>query len=278
MKHEDGYFNGVRNIKIYKQCWLPNGAVKAVLLTVHGLGEHSGRYMNVVNHFVPKGYAVYALDHIGHGKSEGARANVERFSDFTVTLKTYFDMVRVAQPGKPIFLLGHSMGGLIASVYLLEHQADFKGAIISAPLAKISENTPPAAIAIGKIFSSLLPGLGVLAVDATAVSSDPAVVTAYANDPLNFHGKVPARLAAEILSTVARLNAAAATIRLPIILVQGSADKLVDPGGAQMIYDQATSTDKTIKFYEGYYHEVFNEPGRDRVLNDVEAWLEKHLS
>ena len=271
-------FEGSDGLSFYVHGWESDVQPKAVVVLVHGLGEHSGRYMNVVNHFVPKGYAVYALNHIGHGKSEGARANVERFSDFTTTLKTYFDMVRAAQPGKPIFLLGHSMGGLMSCTYLLEHQADFKGAIISAPLAKISENTPPALITIGKIFSTIMPQMGVLAVDATAVSTDPAVVEAYINDPLNFHDKVPARLAAEILSAIKRLNAEAAAIRLPIILVQGSADKLVDPGGAQIIYGKASSTDKTLKMYKGYYHEVFNEPGRERVLDDVEVWLERHLN
>ena len=118
MNHTEGMLHDKNNACIYHQAWLPDGAAKAVLLVVHGLGEHSGRYMNVVNHFVPLGYAVYALDHIGHGKSEGIREYVERFEDYTDTLTLFYNQVQGWQPGKPIFLLGHSMGGLISRYYI----------------------------------------------------------------------------------------------------------------------------------------------------------------
>ncbi|MFH1294087.1 MAG: alpha/beta fold hydrolase [Pseudomonadota bacterium] len=139
MNHIEGNFRGVQNANIYYQAWLPKGNVKAVLLVVHGLGEHCGRYMNVVNHFVPLGYAVYGFDHIGHGKSEGMREFVERFEDYANTLTIYYNIVKDRQSGKPVFLLGHSMGGLIASYYLLDHSADFRGAVISAPSVKVSD-------------------------------------------------------------------------------------------------------------------------------------------
>ena len=189
MQHSEGTFSGVRNATIYYQSWLPDGNVKAVLLIVHGLGEHSGRYMNVVNRFVPLGYAVYALDHLGHGKSDGTREYVERFDDFTDTLARYYRMVAGWQPGKPIFLIGHSMGGLIATTYLLDHQADFRGAIISAPAIAVGANVSPVTIALGKVAAVLAPKLGVLALDINGVSRDPAVVQAYVADPLNFQGK-----------------------------------------------------------------------------------------
>ena len=277
MNRIEGNFKGVRNTNIYYQAWLPEGNVKAVLLVVHGLGEHCGRYMNLVNHFVPLGYAVYGLDHIGHGKSEGTREFVERFEDYTATLAIYYDMVKGWQTGKPIFLLGHSMGGLIATRYLIDHQADFKGAVISAPAIKVSDSISRATIIIGKILSVLAPKAGVLALNARNVSRDPEVVTAYLNDPLVFHGKTPARLAAELLKTMLRVAAEAGKITLSFIVVQGGDDKLVDPAGAQMLYDKAGSQDKTIKVYEGLYHEVFNEPERARVLKDVETWLAARL-
>jgi len=276
MEHIEGNFKGVRDANIYYQAWLPVGEVKAVLLIVHGLGEHSGRYKNVVDHFVPLGYAVYGLDHLGHGRSEGKREMVARFEDFTDTLTIFYKMVTGWQPGKPVFLLGHSMGGLIASYYLLDHQADFKGAVISAPAIKIGESITPATITLSKILSKLAPGMGMLGLDASKISRDPQVVTAYANDPLVFHAKTPARLAAEMLKAMLRVTAEVGKITLPFIVVQGSEDKLVDPRGAQMLYDRASSTDKTIKVYEGLYHEVFNEPERARVLGDVEAWLAAH--
>lgn len=277
MDHVEGNFKGLRDVEIYYQAWLPEGSSKAVLLIVHGLGEHCGRYMNVVDHFVPLGYAVYGLDQIGHGKSEGMREGIERFEDYTDTLRVYSELVKGWQAGKPIFLLGHSMGGLITSCYLLDHQADFRGAVISAPLIKASGNISQATILMGKILSALAPKMGLLPVDAESISRDPEVVKAYVDDPLVFHGKTPARLAAELLKAMLRITKEARKITLPFIVLQGSGDKLVDPSGAQILYDKASSKDKTIKIYQGLYHEVFNEPERGRVLKDVETWLAEHL-
>ena len=277
MQHIEGTFAGVRETEIYYQGWLPDGDAKAVLLIVHGLGEHSGRYMNVVNHFVPLGYAAYALDHIGHGKSGGEREMVQTFADFTDTLAIFYDMVTGWQPAKPVFLLGHSMGGAIACYYLIDHQDQFKGAVISAPAITAGESVSQGTILMGRILAKVAPKAGVLALDVNGVSSDPAVVEAYVNDPLVFHGKTPARLAAEMLGAMTRITDEVGTISLPFIAVQGSADILVDPAGSQMLYEKASSEDKTLKFYEGFAHEVFNEPGRDQVLADVEQWLEAHL-
>lgn len=277
MKYIEGNFKGVRDVNIHYQAWLPDGNVKAILFLVHGLGEYCGRYTNHVNHFVPQGYAIYGLDHLGHGKSDGEREVIERFTDYTDPLTFYYRMVKGWQPGKPFFLLGHSMGGLIACSFLLDYQADFKGAIISAPVIKVSDSISPVTITIGKILSRIAPKAGVLAVDATGVSRDPEVVKAYINDPLIFHGKTPARLAAEMQKAMVRVTAELGKITLPFIVVQGSEDKLVDPGGAQMLYDKAGSKDKTLKIYEGLYHEVHNEPERATMFKDVETWLEAHI-
>jgi acylglycerol lipase len=278
MRHQEGTFKGVRNASIYYQCWLPEGESRAVLLIVHGLAEHSGRYMNVVNYFVPLGYAVYGVDHVGHGKSSGTRVYVERFEDYTDTLKAYFDMVRRWQADKPICLVGHSMGGLIGAVYLLSHQAELTGAVLSGPAVKIHGTVSPAFIFVGKLISVLMPKLGLIGLEAEGVSRDPAVVQAYVNDPLVCRGKVTARLSAELVKAIRRLAAEATKITLPILILQGSADRLVDPKGAQMLYDAVNSVDKTIKIYDGLYHEVYNEPEHGQVLGDVKAWLETHLS
>ena len=277
MEHKDGFFKGVRESKIYYQAWLPETECKAVLLVVHGLAEHCGRYMNVVNHFVPLGYAVYGLDHVGHGKSEGTRVYVERFEDYTDTLKIYFDMVRTEQPDKPIFLVGHSMGGLISAVYLLEHQNELAGVVLSGASVKMSGDISPVVVFIGKLLSTLAPKAGLMALEAEGVSRDPAVVEAYVNDPLVYTGKMTARLAAELIKAVQRVNDEAAKITLPILIVQGSEDKLVDPTGAKLLYDTVSSVDKTLKVYEGFYHEVFNEPEHEQVLDDVETWLEQRV-
>jgi len=277
LKHQEGFFKGVRDANIYFQSWLPESEPRAVLLIVHGLAEHSGRYRNVVDHFVPLGYAVYGIDHLGHGKSDGKRVYVERFNDYTNTLKVYFDMIHGWQPDKPIFLVGHSMGGLISAVYLLDHQAELAGAVLSGAAVKVPNNITPAILLVGKMLSALIPRYGLIGLDVDGVCRDPVVVQAYVSDPLVHTGKTTARLAAEMLKAMQTISGQAAKITLPIIIVQGSADKLIDPAGAQMLYDAVSSADKEIRIYDGLYHEVFNEPEHDKVLRDIEIWLEAHI-
>jgi acylglycerol lipase len=276
MSHQEGTFTGARNSRIYYQSWLPEGDPKAVLLVVHGLGEHGGRYGNVVDYFLPRGYGLYALDHYGHGKSEGQREYVERFSDYTQTLKIFFDQVCAAQPGRPIFLVGHSLGGLISAVYLLDHQAGLAGAVLSGPAVK-APSLSPVVLVVGRVASVLLPRLGVVGLDSGAVSRDPAVVRAYVEDPLVFTGKTTARLGAETLDTMRRVQAEAGTLSLPLLILQGAADRLVDPAGAEQLYQAAGSADKTLKVYPGLFHEIYNEPEHEQVLHDVELWIEAHL-
>lgn len=273
MRHEEGFFHGIRGTRIYHQAWLPEGEPKAAVLIVHGLGEHSGRYANVVDHLVPLGYALYAYDHVGHGKSEGTREYVERFEDLTQTLEQYREMVRQAQPGKPLFLYGHSLGGLIVPFYLLDGRDGLAGAVLSGPLARVPDNVSAMTVVLGRVLSRLLPKAGVVSVEPTGVSRDPAVVEAYVNDPLVFHAKTPARLSAEMLRAMQRVTAEASRITLPLLLLQGSADSLVNPGDARFLHDAVSSADKTLKVYDGLYHEVHNEPERATVLGDVEAWL-----
>lgn len=277
MKHTEGKFTSVRDLNFYYQGWLPDGDVKSILFVVHGLGEYCGRYTNLINRFVPLGYAVYGLDHIGHGKSDGEREVLERFEDFTLPLTAYYNMVKSWQPGKPIFIYGHSMGGLITSFYLLDNQEKFKGAILSAAGVKVPANISQMTVTMGKILSAIAPRAGLLALDATGVSRDPEVVKTYVNDPLVFHGKTPARLAAEMLRAMQRVTTEVEKLSLPLFILQGSADKLVDPAGSQMLFDKSGSKDKTIKMYEGLYHEVHNEPEREMMFKDLEAWLQAHI-
>ncbi|MBG7609537.1 MAG: lysophospholipase [Anaerolineae bacterium] len=277
LEHQDGIFHNKNGANIFYQSWLPEGEIKAVLLIVHGLAEHSGRYMNVVNHFVPLGYAIYSLDHLGHGKSDGMRVFVEHFEDYINPLNAYFDMVQGWQPGKAIFLVGHSMGGLIVSNYLIDFQEKVAGAVLSGPSIKVPENISSTTVFLGKLFSVLLPKLGLIGLEADGISRDPQVVEAYVNDALVHTGKTTARLAAELLKAMIHTTAKADKITLPVIIVQGGADKMVDPSGTQMLFDTVGSPDKTLKIYDDLYHEVFNESEHNLVLGDIQKWLEIHL-
>ncbi len=276
MNHQESSFTDSGNRQIYYQAWLPEGAPKAVLLLVHGLAEHSGRYMNIVNRFVPLGYAVYGADHPGHGRSTGLRGYVAKFTDYTDTLAEFARMVGAWQKDKPVFLVGHSMGGLIGALHLLSHQQELKGAVLSGPGVKVPDNIPAFTVFAGKLLSTLLPRVGIITLEEEAVSRDFAVLKAYREDPLVFHGKISARLAARMLQAMQKIEAEASQITLPILILQGSADRLVPPSAAQMLYDRVSSADKKLIFYEGFYHEVFNEPEHDRVLADVETWLASH--
>jgi alpha-beta hydrolase superfamily lysophospholipase len=273
MNHQEGFFEGIRNTRIYHQCWLPETEPKAVIMLVHGLGEHSGRYLNIINHFVPMGFAVYGMDHIGHGRSDGIRKYVDRFEDFIETVKAFFERIQEWQADKPIFLLGHSMGGLIAAVYLLDHQAGLKGAILSGPSVKKPDSISGITVFIAKILGTLMPRLGLVETVPEEVCRDPAVVQAYISDPLVYKGKTTARLAAEVLKAVKRISREAGKITLPILILQGGADLIVNPAGAQMLYDSVSSADKETSTYGGLYHEIHNEPEHFKVLLDIEVWI-----
>ena len=159
MKHTEGRFTGHKNLSLYYQCWLPAREPKAILLVVHGACEYSGRYTNLVNHFVPTGYAIFGLDHRGHGKSEGLRGYVERFQNYLNDLKTFFDIVRRKHSNTKIFLVGHSMGGLIATAYTVHHQHELAGLLLSGAALKIGSSVSPVLIAVAPMLSLLLPKL-----------------------------------------------------------------------------------------------------------------------
>ena len=277
MKHLEDSFRGYKDLSLYYQGWLPANEPRAALLVVHGLAEHSGRYMNLVNHFVPRGYAVYGLDQRGHGKSPGLRGYVERFSYFVSDLETFSGMVRRKHPDTRIFLVGHSVGGTIATAFAVDHQGEFDGLILSGATLKVGASVSPGVIMVARVLSLLLPKIGVDKIDATAISRDKAVVDAYVNDPLVYRGKIKARLGAELIKAIEMLPYQVPKLSLPILVMHGTLDRLSDPKGSEKLYDRVSSKDRTIKLYNGFYHEIFNEPGREQVFADMEGWLEGHV-
>jgi alpha-beta hydrolase superfamily lysophospholipase len=273
MQHTEGKFTGRNDFNLYRQAWLPEGTLKAILLVVHGIAEHSGRYTNLVNYFVSKGYAVYSFDLRGHGKSDGKRSYIERFSYYLDDLQTFFNLVRTENPNTKIFMVGHSMGSTIALDYALEHQRELQGLIISGTTLKAGSSINKASILMAKILSVIMPKMGVTALDSNGISRDKAVVTAYINDPLNYTGKLSARVGAELLKTMEMLQSRLSEITLPLLIMQGSQDRISDPSSSKLLFDGVSSKDKTMKIYEGFYHEIFNDPERQQVFSDIEAWL-----
>ncbi len=277
MKHKEGRFTGYKGLKLYYQVWLPDKKPKAVLLVAPGLAEHSGRYNNIVNYLVPKGYAIYALDHRGHGKSDGQRSYVDNFNDYIVDFKTFFDKVRKENKNARIFLFGHSLGATIAVDYAIEHQDGLEGLITSGASLVPSKTVSPALLAMAGLVSALAPKLGVTVLNSSTISRDPAVVNAYNNDPLVFRGKIPARTGAELARMWRQLPDQMPKIKLPILIMHGLADQLSDPRGSQLLYERVGSKDKTLKIYDNCYHEICNEPEHEQVCTDMESWLNKHL-
>ena len=277
MNHTEDSFRGTNGIHLYYQYWLPANEPRAILLIVHGLAEHSGRYMNIVNHFVPKGFAIYGFDLPGHGKSEGLRGYIERFSCFLDNLDAFLDVVRSRHHNSKIFIMGHSMGGTIATAYAVQHQHKFDGLIVSGATLFAGSSISPLQIILAKIFSLLLPKIGITVIDASAISRDEAVVNNYVNDPLVYRGKIRARLGAEFIRTMQVLPRQMPDIALPILIMHGTADRLSNPKSSELLYERASSDDKTLKLYTGFYHEIFNEPGREQVFADMESWLTTHI-
>jgi len=277
VKHISGELKGQQNFNLFYQGFLPDGRPRAILLILHGLAEHSGRYVNVVDHFVPKGYAVYGFDQRGHGQSEGMRGYVEKFSYFTDDTKTFFEMLRNKHPDEKFFMVGHSVGGVIAIAYSLYRQDEFDGLILSGATVKPGSSLSPVKIMLARLLSLLAPKMGVDVIDASAISRTQKVVDAYVNDPLVYRGKIRARLGAELINTMQMLPDQLSGIHLPILIMSGTADRLSNPDGSRLLYECVKSEDKTLKLYDGFYHEIFNEPGRKHVFNDMENWLAAHL-
>jgi alpha-beta hydrolase superfamily lysophospholipase len=277
MKHLDGQFKGSGDLNLYYQCWLPADEPKAMLLVVHGLAEHSGRYSNLVNYFVPRGYAIYSFDQRGHGKSDGVKGYVDRFSYFVDDLDIFLRLVHSRHHDVKTFLVGHSIGGTIATAYAILHQDEFDGLILTGATLSTPTDVAAGTIFAARILSLILPKVGLYVIDAEGISQDKSVVNAYVDDPLVYRGKIRARLGVELIKAMGTVNRQISEIHLPILVMHGAADRLSDPKGSEMLYQKASSADKMLKVYEGYYHEIFNEPGREQVLADVESWLKTHI-
>ena len=276
MRHIENHTKGGGGLQLYWQGWLPDGEPKGILLIAHGLAEHCGRYAHVGEALAERGYAAYAIDHRGHGKSGGKRTLIDSIDQTVADLHAFAATMAGNHPGVPVFLLGHSMGGAIAYAYALKHQGELEGLVLSAP-AVVIEGVNPVTLAMGRILSRIAPGAGVVQLDGTAVSRDPEVVKRYDSDPLNYRGKVAARTAAELVDLAGAAPERLREITVPLLVFQGTADRLVPVKAAHLVHEKAGSVDKTLKTYEGLYHETLNEPEKDQVIATLLDWLDAHV-
>lgn len=268
----DGWLGATDGTRLYWQAWGAPDAARGPVVLVHGAAEHGGRYAHVAERLAAEGYSVYALDHRGHGRSDGPRAMIDRFDRLVQDLALFIARVREEHPGRRPFLVGHSLGGAVALTYAARHRDTIEGLVVSGP-AVGTEAVPGALKTLTAVLSAVAPRLPVFKIEDAAVSRDPQVVRDYQLDPLNHPGKLPARTLAEMLRAMDAMPDRMIELRTPVLLLHGGDDRLCPPDGSRMVHAGAASSDKTLKIYEGLYHEVFNEPERELVIDDLLAWL-----
>ena len=274
MIQREGQFAGQGGLRLYWQAWLPEGEVHAAVVVAHGYGEHGGRYGNLVERLVPLGFAVYALDHRGHGRSEGPRGHVGRFAEFIADLHAFRVRVEEEHRGKPLVVLGHSMGGLITAHYLLAHSSGVTAAVLSSPAVALAKEPPMLLRWLGRVLSWIAPRTSFQTdVDPAALSRDPSVGLAYSADPL-VHRRASARFFTELKAAMHAARERAGEIQVPIAVLQAGDDRLVDAAATQSFFAGVGSERKDFHLYAGFFHEIFNETERDRVFLDLERWLD----
>jgi alpha-beta hydrolase superfamily lysophospholipase len=276
MLHDENYFTARDGLRLYEQWWLPEQDPRAVVVVVHGINEHGGRYRRLADDLTRRGYAVCAMDLRGHGNSDGPRAWIAAFDEYLDDLELLLDRARARQPGKPLFLLGHSLGGAIVALLGIMRTPSVDGLIFSAPAVLIAGDLFPMLRHVASLASRVWPTLRLARMGCRFMSRDPVVVEAFRNDPLVFQGRFPVRTGAEILKAASRIQVGMKRLTSPLLILHGTGDMVTDPKGSRQLYTRAGSTDKTLYLYPGLYHEVLNEPERETVLSDLLAWLDRH--
>ncbi|MGE5381781.1 MAG: lysophospholipase [Methylocystaceae bacterium] len=274
-----GNLRGQGDISLFWHSWAVTNP-RGIVVFVHGLGEHGGRYGNIINRLAGEGISFYTIDHRGHGKSQGKRGHLERFIYYIEDLKLVVDLAHRQNLGLPLVMLGHSMGGAIAGRYALEHPDDIDGLILSAA-GLIPGTAPPGwQDKLLRLLSRLAPATtfpnGLSADD---LSQDREVVKAYLDDPL-VHDKISARWYTEILDNTRQILKRAAELTMPLLVIHGSGDKIVSITGSEQVFGAARSVDKKYQAFPGLYHETMNEkqPEQSEVLDVVAEWILAHIT
>jgi lysophospholipase len=276
VRHVEGTLAGQGGVRLHTDRWDDDRATRGVIAISHGASEHARRYAHVAERLVAAGFAVYALDHRGHGESTGPRAVIDSMDAAVADLDALVDRAVAERPGLPVFLLGHSLGGLIATEYALRHQDRLAGLVLSSAALTMAAASPATRL-ISRVLSRFAPSLGVFEIETEGISRDLEEVRKYEADPLVHHGKLPVRTVAEAAAVIDSLPARTMELRLPMLVIHGELDPIVPLDGSRKVHELAASEDKTLRIYPGLYHEMFNElaEDRERVLGEVVEWLQK---
>jgi acylglycerol lipase len=256
--------------------WHSAAQPRAAVVIIPGFNSHSGYYVWVAEQLVGQRLAVYAIDLRGRGNSEGARFYVDDFSDYVSDVAALVGLVRSREPGLPLFLLGHSAGGVVACLYALDHQKALNGLICESFAYELP--APRLALSAIKKLSHLAPHANVLSLKNEDFSRDPKTVQAMNQDPLIAHESQPAETLAALIRADERLRQSFQCLTVPILILHGTADKAAKPSGSQHFYELAGSSDKTLRVYEGGFHDLLNDLGKEEVIGDVERWIDAHMT
>lgn len=274
MNHLETSYTSHDGLRLYLQAWMPDQP-KAAILIVHGLGEHSSRYLHFVEKLNAIGVAVFTFDGRGHGKSNLPKptAYFDSYEDYLKDIDALYGKVQNYVAGVPTFVYGHSMGGGLVAAYVLKYQPKTDGVVLSSPAIKEAEGTSKLLIAISSVISKFLPHLKALKLDANKVSRIPEEVEKYLNDPLIYTEAIPARTGYELLRVMRYIQENAAEFKSPLLLIHGSDDGLTNPKGSEILFEKAKSPDKTLKIFPGGYHELINDLDREEVMNLLVSWV-----
>jgi len=272
--HVEARMDTADGLKLLVQSWKPKTETKGALIIVHGLKDYGDRYVEFCLAAARRGYSVHTLDLRGHGDSEGDRVWVDRFDEYLNDLGLFLKRVQREEPGKKVFLMGHSMGGAIVTLFTITEQPKLAGLITSA--GALDTDTPAGLRGVVRFFSVVAPRLAVLEVEDANLSRDPRVVESMKNDPLIFDGKGPARAASEVIGAIARIHEHPEKVTVPLLALHGTLDKVTPPGGSAWLVANAGSTDKKELKFEGLVHDLLHEPERAQVMEAVLAWMDVH--
>jgi len=258
--------------------WAPDNP-KAIVIIVHGYADHARRFSHVAEYLVQQGYTVHAADQRGHGASKAeSHGYFERFTTQADDLARVIEWAHAEPKGLPLFLLGHSVGGLLSLYYAISGQSALKGLLLSATYMATSKDVPAVQATVVRTLNVIAPHVAIIPrVEAAALSHDQTVVNSYLTDPDVYRGKISAHVTVETVDASDHVLANLGKITLPILVMHGTADRIANPKSSQIIYVGVASTDKTLKLYDGFYHEIMNETDKARVLADIGDWLARHI-